>query len=253
MRVIRQAAVIFLILFPGIVISPAVPQTTRFKGRGVWAGPRDAGTTDESVIRFVEQLHKAHINTVIMELKAGAGLCWPSTEFPEAVVPQYKDFDMPALLIRECHRRGIQVHAWFFDFAEGADSYVTRQHPEWLALNPEGKPTTSEILRGRPYRLAWMCPARRPGYTDQYLIPVIKDFVKRYDVDAIHHGRHRHLFGRRHRWGRSLGLCGKIVRRGRCRIGAIVNSPDVEASKLLRTRALVGCSSARFLENRERR
>jgi uncharacterized lipoprotein YddW (UPF0748 family) len=159
----------------------------QLEGRGVWAGPRDAGTTEESVIRFVEQLDKAHVNTVIMELKAGAGICWPSEEFSDAVVPQYKTFDMPAILIRECHKRGIQVHAWFFDFAEGADSSVTRQHPEWLALNPEGKPTTSEVLRGRPYRLAWMCPARRPGYTDEYLIPVIKDFVKRYEVDAIHH------------------------------------------------------------------
>ena len=43
------------------------------------------------------------------------------------------------------------------------------------------------MLRGRPYRLAWMCPARRPGYTDQWLIPVIEEFAARYDVDAIHH------------------------------------------------------------------
>ena len=35
--------------------------------------------------------------------------------------------------------------------------------------------------------MAWMCPARRPGYTDQWLIPLIKEFAARYDVDAIHH------------------------------------------------------------------
>jgi len=55
------------------------------------------------------------------------------------------------------------------------------------ALSPDGKPTTAEILRGQPYRMAWMCPARRPGYTDQWLIPLIKEFAERYDVDAIHH------------------------------------------------------------------
>ena len=32
-----------------------------------------------------------------------------------------------------------------------------------------------------------MCPARRPGYTDQWLIPLIKEFALRYDADAIHH------------------------------------------------------------------
>ena len=157
------------------------------KGRAVWASPRDAGTTEQSVIAFANQLEKARVNTVIMQVKGGAGIYWPSTVFSDAVVPEYRQFDMPGMLIRECHRRNIKVHAWFFDYAEGANSFVVKQHLEWLALNPEGKLITSEILRGRPYQLAWMCPARKPGYTDQWLIPVIKDFAQRYDVDAIHH------------------------------------------------------------------
>jgi uncharacterized lipoprotein YddW (UPF0748 family) len=157
------------------------------KGRAVWASPRDAGMTEQSVIGFANQLEKAHINTVIMQIKGGPGIYWPSTVFADAVVSEYRQFDMPGVLIRECHKRNIKVHAWFIDYAEGADSFVVKRHPEWLALNPEGKPTTSEILRGRPYRLAWMCPARRPGYTDQWLIPLIRDFAQRYDVDAIHH------------------------------------------------------------------
>ena len=157
------------------------------KGRAVWASPRDAGTTEASVVAFVEQLAKAHVNTLIMELKTSAGLFWPSERFAPAVVAEYKEFDLPAVLIRECHKREIAFHVWFFDFAEGGDSYVAQQHPEWLALSPEGKPTTAEVLRGQPYRMAWMCPARRPGYTDQWLIPLIKEFAERYDVDAIHH------------------------------------------------------------------
>ena len=164
-----------------------VSGASELKGRAVWAGPRDAGTSEQSVIAFAEQLEKAHINTVIIELKGAAGICWPSTGFPDAVTQAYRQFDMPAVLIRECHRRNIKVHAWFIDYAEGANSFVVKQHPEWLALNPEGKPTTSETLRGRPYQLAWMCPARRPGYTDQWLIPIIKEFALRYDIDAIHH------------------------------------------------------------------
>jgi uncharacterized lipoprotein YddW (UPF0748 family) len=181
----------FIVLCIGLILFSLSPRpalgASGLKGRAVWAGPRDAGTTEQSVIDFVNQLDKAHINTVILEFKGPRGLCWPSTAFPEAVVPEYRQFDLPAILIRECHRRSIQVHAWFIDFAEGANSYVAQKHPEWLALNPQGKPTTSETLRGAPYQLAWMCPARRPGYTDQWLIPVIKDFVQRYDIDAVHH------------------------------------------------------------------
>lgn len=170
-----------------MVAAPEAGAAPTLKGRAVWASPRDAGTTEASVVAFVEQLAKAHVNTLVMEVKTSAGLFWPSEGFAPAVVAEYRTFDFPAVLIRECHRRHIAVHAWFFDFAEGADSYVVQQHPEWLALGPGGKPTTAEILRGRPYRLAWMCPARRPGYTDQWLIPVIREFAQRYDVDAIHH------------------------------------------------------------------
>src|SRR5688500_6407166 len=139
------------------------------KGRAVWASPRDAGTTEASIVAFVDQLARAHVNTLVMEVKTSAGIFWPSERFAPAVVADYRGFDFPRVLTRECRRCGIAVHAWFFDFAEGAASHVVQQHPEWLALGPQGKPTTAEVLRGRPYRLAWMCPARRPGYTDQWL------------------------------------------------------------------------------------
>lgn len=179
-----RLSIVFALL---AVSSQPILAAPTLKGRAVWASPRDAGTTEASVRAFVDQLARAHVNTVVMEVKTAAGLFWPSQRFAAAVVPEYRGFDFPAVLIREAHARNIQVHAWFFDFAEGADSYVVREHPEWLALGPDGKPTTAEILRGRPYRLAWMCPARRPGYTDQWLIPLIKEFAERYDVDAIHH------------------------------------------------------------------
>jgi len=169
--------------------APAAPPPAgpSLKGRAVWSSPRDAGTTEASVAAFAEKLAKAHVNTVVMEVKTSAGLFWPSERFLPAVVPEYRTFDFPAVLVRECHKRKIAVHAWFFDFAEGATSYVAQQHPEWLARSPAGLPTSAEVLRGRPYAMAWMCPARRPGYTDRWLVPMIREFAERYDVDAIHH------------------------------------------------------------------
>jgi uncharacterized lipoprotein YddW (UPF0748 family) len=169
-----------------LLAGPAAAEPT-LRGRAVWAHPRDFGTSEVTVAAFAEQLARAHVNTVVLEVKTAEGIFWPSGRFAPAVVPEYRAFDLPAILVRECHRRKIAVHAWFFDFAEGADSDVVQQHPEWRALSPDGKPSTAEELRGRPYRLAWMCPARRPGYTDQWLIPLIREFAERYDVDAIHH------------------------------------------------------------------
>lgn len=187
MSTVRILIRLGLVIAGLVVVAPLASAQPTLKGRAVWAHPRDAGTTDASVKAFVEQLAAAHVNTVVMEVKTAAGIFWPSERFAAAVVPEYRDFDFPAALLREAHARGIDVHAWFFDFAEGRDAHVVGEHPEWLARNPKGDPTTSEILRGRPYRLAWMCPAQRPGYTDQWLIPLIVEFAARYDVDAIHH------------------------------------------------------------------
>ncbi len=173
----------------GLVLALCDPASAAptLKGRAVWASPRDAGTTEASVVAFVEQLAKAHVNTLIMELKTSAGLFWPSERFAPAVVAEYRGVRLAGDPHPRVPQAQDRVHVWFFDFAEGANSYVVQQHPEWLALSPAGKPTSAEILRGDPYRMAWMCPARRPGYTDQWLIPVIKEFATRYDVDAIHH------------------------------------------------------------------
>jgi len=64
-----------------------------------------------------------------------------------------------------------------------------QKHPEWAARNPEGKiPSQAELLGdGVPYYINWMCPAQRPGYADQWLLPMIEEIVRDYDVDGIHH------------------------------------------------------------------
>ena len=54
-----------------------------------------------------------------MEVKTSAGLFWPSERFAPAVVAEYRTFDSPASSSVSA-TSGIAVHAWFFDFAEGA-------------------------------------------------------------------------------------------------------------------------------------
>jgi hypothetical protein len=123
-----------------------------------------------------------------MELKGGDGLIrWPSKQFPEAVEPGYESFDLPAVLLEECRKRGLMVHAWFVDFMEDPDRPAFQSHPEWAARNSHGDTLDNEIIRGRKAGVLWMCPARRPGYTDQWLIPLYAEFAERYAFDAVHH------------------------------------------------------------------
>lgn len=158
------------------------------KVRGVWGGTGECGATRDSVGSYVARLADVGVNTIFMSIKEGDGrICWPSERFPQAVKPPYAEFDLPAVLVEECQKRGVQLHAWLIDYYEGEQGAANREHPEWAALDAHGRPTSQETLRGRRYGSVWMCPARRPGYTDQWLVPIHEELATRYEFASIHH------------------------------------------------------------------
>lgn len=160
------------------------------EGRAVWAHPTSIAFNDSSTQAFVEHCKRANINLIVLLVEfSDKQVYYQSKKFPDAVAPAFKNFDPLAAVIREAHKRGIRVHAWLCSFTQSADGSVMQQHPEWAVRNPEGKiPTQAEYLGGNvPYYINWMCPARRPGYTDQWLLPMIEEIVANYDVDGIHH------------------------------------------------------------------
>ncbi len=167
----------------------AQDRETVIEGRAVWLNPPGLITNDSTARAFVQHVKKAHINVIVMDVKNTRGrLFFHSDLNPEMIAENYRDFDPLAAMVRESHAAGIKLHAWLCDFTEGPDNPVLKKHPEWLMVNAEGKPTTSEFLSGgRPYYITWVSPAQRPGYTDQYLLPLIEEIVRKYDVDGIHH------------------------------------------------------------------
>jgi len=159
------------------------------EGRAIWAHPRDLGTSETEVKAFFDLLEKCHITVVFPLVKnTGGAIFWHSRKFPEAIHPDYRDFDLLEAAVRYAHRSRIKIHPWLCDFPESRNSAAYIKHPEWAMLNPEGGNTSQEKLdHDRPYNPVWMCPARRPGYVDQWLIPMIEEIVRDYDVDGIHH------------------------------------------------------------------
>ena len=144
--------------------------------------------TDSEVDNYVDRLYETGINTLIVHLKGGDGtVYWKSEILPQATHPGYDLFDLPAALLKSCRKRGMRLEAWLIDFFESKNGPAHTLHSHWAMLDPDGKTTSDEMLRGEPWGPLWMCPARRPGYTDQWLVPLIEEFAKKFDFDAVHH------------------------------------------------------------------
>ncbi|MGD2294407.1 MAG: family 10 glycosylhydrolase [Candidatus Aminicenantes bacterium] len=158
-------------------------------GKAIWVHPRDMGQSKDQVRDFFALLKKCGITVVFPLVKnTGGAIFWHSKKFPGAVHPDYKEFDLLEAAVRHAQEFGIRIHPWLCDFPESKNSASFRQHPEWAMLNPQGGNTSTEKLgQARPYNPVWMCPVRRPGYSDQWLIPMIEEIVAEYAVDGIHH------------------------------------------------------------------
>ena len=124
------------------------------------------------------------LNAVVVQIRAAADALYPSTLEPwsewltgtqgQAPNPPY---DPLAFMVGETHRRGLEFHAWLNPYraltnattASVAPNHVTVQHPEWV------------VSYGTLQVLDPGLPAVR-----QYLVRVVLDVVRRYDVDGIH-------------------------------------------------------------------
>jgi uncharacterized lipoprotein YddW (UPF0748 family) len=189
MIVVFFAALIVLATNPGRAQEKMTTQTVR-EGHALWSHAPDVGKSPESVREFVTKCKRANIDTIVMDIKGMSGeIYWRSKKFPQAIARGYESFDVLEHLTREAHAQGIKVDAWLVDFAEGERGAAFREHPEWAMLNPDGTTTATETLgvAKRHYGYVWMCPARRPGYTDQWLLPMIEEIAANYAVDSIHH------------------------------------------------------------------
>ncbi len=155
----------------------------------VWAHPPSIGANVEAVRKFVDQCKRANIDTIVILIKGAQGeLYWKSKRFPQAIAKGFENFDFLENLTREAHAQGIKIDAWFCDFIEGANGAAYREHPEWAQINPDGGTTATEKLgHTKPYGYVWMCPAQRPGYVDQWLIPMFEEVATMYPVDSVHH------------------------------------------------------------------
>ncbi len=167
----------------------------KYEFRGVWIATVDnIDWPQRGVVNVAKQkadfirqldLHKKNgMNAVIVQVRPSADAFYPSPYEPwsqwltgtqgKAPTPYYDPLEF---MVEEAHKRGMEFHAWLNPYranfnintASIAPSHITRKHPEWFLTYGDKKyfdPSDTEA--------------------QQFVVNVVKDIVKRYDIDGIH-------------------------------------------------------------------
>ncbi|QDS98285.1 glycoside hydrolase family 10 protein [Adhaeretor mobilis] len=138
----------------------------------------------EELLSLIERAAELNLNAIVFQVRPHCDALYASELEPwseyltgtqgKAPEPFYDPLEMA---IEECHRRGIELHAWFNPYrashpsgkSELSDSHISKTVPE--AVREYGKHL-------------WLDPGDKSAA--RHSLEVILDVVRRYDVDGIH-------------------------------------------------------------------
>ncbi|MDR2816368.1 MAG: family 10 glycosylhydrolase [Proteiniphilum sp.] len=133
---------------------------------------------------MVRKFDEAGINAVIFQIRPEADAFYRSELEPwsrflsgeQGKAPDDPSFDPLAFIIEECHKRGMELHAWLNPYRVKsninntlAKNHIYRKHPERFVQYG----TQLFFDPGLPENRGFICE-------------VVRDIVTRYEVDAIH-------------------------------------------------------------------
>lgn len=131
---------------------------------------------------MLDNLQKHNFNTVMFQVRSRGEVMYRSVVEPMSsliipAAPGNPPFDPLAFALEECHKRGMELHAWFVTYPLGNERHVrdlgnrsvTRKDPSLV----------------KKFGKEWYLDPGNPR-TDDYLISLVMEVVDNYDVDGIH-------------------------------------------------------------------
>ena len=156
--------------------------------RGVWLTNIDSEVLFalENVAAAIARLGDLNFNTVYPTVWNWGYTLYPS-QVAEKVVgskidpdPGLRDRDVLAEIIRHSRAKNLRVIPWFeFGFMAPADSELARRRPEWITKRSDGTQVKMEGAHPR----VWLNPFHPE--VQQFLIDLIVEAVRKYDIDGI--------------------------------------------------------------------
>lgn len=142
----------------------------------------EAKIQQEELLRILDRLEAANFNMVFLQTRVRGDVIYPSKIEPASKVFSGKygvkpAYDPLAFAVEECHKRGMECHAWFVTFPVGSERVVREQGKLSVVKR---KPAICKRHKGE-----WYLDPGVPETTD-YILSLVKEIVNGYDIDGIH-------------------------------------------------------------------
>ncbi len=189
---VRKALLLVTVLAVSFTMSAQTSEAPKREVRAVWLTtlgnldwPRSRGCGTAVAERqkrelrdILDQYVRAGINTVMFQAVVRGTAVYPSAIYPwdgcmTGTLGRQPSFDPMEFAIAECHKRGMELHAWVVTLPVGAYGGVAARR-----------------LRGRGYKMmkfdgnAYLDPSQ--GSTAELVASVAREIATHYDVDGIH-------------------------------------------------------------------
>ena len=134
------------------------------------------------LVEMLDSLQKHRFNTVMFQVRARGEVLYRSAVEPMSSLivssaPGQPPFDPLAFALEECHKRGMELHAWVVTYPLG-----TERHVRSLGQRSITRKEPSLVKR---FGGEWFLDPGNPR-TDDYLVSLVMEVVENYDVDGIH-------------------------------------------------------------------
>lgn len=141
--------------------------------------PHSAEKQKQELRTILDRLEKAKINTVLIQTRVRGTMIYPSEYEPwdgclSGFPGKTPGYDALQFAIEECHKRGMEFHAWVVTIPVG----------KWNAL---GCKTLRQRMPGLIKKIGadgYMNP--EDSRTGTYLANICREITRRYDIDGIH-------------------------------------------------------------------
>lgn len=190
----KRILILLLTILSAVIVVAAEPPKKEI--RAVWLTtiygldwPSKTATTaagikaqQEEVINILDRLQDANFNLVFIQARMRGDVIYPSKIEPSAKIFSGKygvspGYDPLQFVINECHKRGMECHAWFVTFPVGTEKTV-REQGKYSVVKRNPKLV-------KRHKGEWYLDPGLPETTD-YILSLVKELVTGYDLDGIH-------------------------------------------------------------------